>query len=86
MKARKLAGASPDADTAIQALRQLSAGDGAFEMPDRAEEFSSADTARIKLFIDGFFLGLISLVCLAVFFTAHDHWGDWFCGIRALLL
>jgi hypothetical protein len=47
--------------------------DGTFEMPDRAEEYSSADTARIKLYIDGFFLGLISLVCLGVFFTAHNN-------------
>jgi hypothetical protein len=47
--------------------------DGTFDPPDRGKEFSLADTARLKLYIDGFFLGLISLVCLAVFFTAHNN-------------
>jgi hypothetical protein len=46
--------------------------DNTFEMPDRQEETSTIEYARNKLYIDMFFLGLTSLLCLWQFFTAHD--------------
>jgi hypothetical protein len=45
--------------------------DGAFGLPDRSEENTAMNTARAKLLIDAFFLGIVSLVCLGFFVTAH---------------
>jgi hypothetical protein len=45
--------------------------DGTFEMPDRTEELAYVETVRNKLYIDSFFLALITLICLFAFFTAH---------------
>jgi hypothetical protein len=46
--------------------------DSSFEMPDRREELSAIEYTRNKLYIDGFFLFLTSLLCLWQFFTAHS--------------
>ena len=45
--------------------------DGTFEMPDRSEELDYVGTVKIKIYIDGFFLAIISLACLYAFFRAH---------------
>ena len=45
--------------------------DGTFELPDRSDELEQVETVRVKLYIDGFFLAIISSVCLYSFFTAH---------------
>jgi hypothetical protein len=45
--------------------------DGTFEMPDRSDELEQVEIVRVKIYIDGFFLAIISLVCLYSFFTAH---------------
>jgi hypothetical protein len=45
--------------------------DGTFEVPNRADQQSALGTIRAKLYIDAFFLSIISLACLAAFFTAH---------------
>jgi hypothetical protein len=38
--------------------------DGTFELPDRGKEFALVETMKAKIYIDYFFLGIISLVCL----------------------
>jgi hypothetical protein len=45
--------------------------DNQFELPDRSDELATVEAVRAKLLIDGFFLGITSLVCLGFFFTAH---------------
>jgi hypothetical protein len=46
--------------------------DGTFEIPNRSEEEAATGRMQTKFYIDGFFLAIISLVCLYAFFTAHS--------------
>jgi hypothetical protein len=47
--------------------------DASFEMPDRRKVGSAISYQHNKLYIELFFLSLISLVCLWAFFVAHQH-------------
>ena len=45
--------------------------DGTFEMPDQNNQLEQVEIIKVKIYIDSFFLAIISLVCLYSFFTAH---------------
>lgn len=45
--------------------------DGTFDLPNREEEMALLNTQQAKLYIDAFFLSIISLACLAAFITAR---------------
>jgi hypothetical protein len=45
--------------------------DGNFELPNRDRQIALLEAQQAKLFIDAFFLSVISLACLVAFFTAQ---------------
>jgi hypothetical protein len=53
--------------TQLDAIRSLI--DGTQTPADRSEQWTAYKRLRAKFYIDGCFLGLISLVCALVFFT-----------------
>ena len=65
-----LIGVSTSLQEQIDRIRY--AVDSSFEMPDRDKEISTIEFTRNKLYIEMFFLGLTSLVCLWQFLTAHN--------------